>query len=185
MRAYLDTNVLVAYFKPKDQYHFDSKIILNQAKIRKVVSFLTLIEFSSVIFRLQKGGQIEFTSKMKEIISKIPQKHRAIVLSKYIVKKFNLNVLGAKELLNFKINDKAISFPLEFLKALSLSCELGLKTLDNLHIAIVALENRVSRIDYFVTGDSDVINKRKIVLKVAGCPVLTPSEFTSLLGLRH
>lgn len=183
MRIYLDTNIIVSYFKPNDPHYTYSRKILDQADIHKVISFLTIIEFTSVIFRLQKGNRIELSISMKNIFSKTPQKYRAIILAKYIVRKFNLSVLGSKELLNFRINEESALFPLEFLKALSLSYESGLKTLDNLHIAIVALENKVSRIDYLVTGDRDILNKRNKILQITGCPVVSPSELTSILGL--
>jgi len=67
MRVYLDTNVLVAYFKPNDPYYLDSRAILNCSRINKVVSFLTLAEFSSVISRLEKGGQVEFAPEIRAI----------------------------------------------------------------------------------------------------------------------
>ena len=184
MRVYLDTNVLVAYFKPNDPYYLDSRAILNCSRINKVVSFLTLAEFSSAISRLEKGGQVEFAPEIRAIISKIPPREKAIILSKYIVKKFNLEVLGAKEPVNLKIGDKPVLFPLEFLKIINLSCELGLKTLDNLHIAVVALENKIAEIKYFVTGDNDIIDHRERTLSVTGCPALTPKEFVKLMGLR-
>ncbi|MHA1617478.1 MAG: type II toxin-antitoxin system VapC family toxin [Candidatus Njordarchaeales archaeon] len=185
MRVYLDTNILVAYFKPGDPYYSDSRTILEKTDIDKIVSFLTLTEFLSVIFRLYRNSQIEFTPKIREIFSQLPLKSRAVILLKYIVRKFNLNILGAKELLNFRINSENILFPLEFLKAINMAGETGLRTLDNLHLAIVALENKVSKIDYFITGDRDFINKRQIVFRVTGVPVLTPSEFAHLLGLKH
>ncbi len=183
MRVYLDTNVLIAYFKPNDPYYLDSRKILTYDEIDKIVSFLTLTEFSSVISRLEKGGQIKFAPEIGKIISKMPLKQRAIILLKYIVKKFNLKVLGAKELISLRVNGEVVSFPLEFLKAISLSYELGLKTLDNLHIAIVALENKLARIDYFITGDRDIIDNRKTILKLVGCPISTPKEFAELMGL--
>ncbi len=60
--AYVDTNVLVAAYSPKDPLYLAARSFLSKQQPRKVVSALTFEELSAVLARmkpeLQEFGEV-------------------------------------------------------------------------------------------------------------------------------
>ena len=173
--AYIDTSVLIASVKPNDPDYTASKTVLRSG-ILKVTSYITLAEMTSSLSRLFVAGQIRIDPRVSKVLDSLSydEKIRAIVL--YILQKHSVRILSCLGLMPSGILN--VDIPIEFLESIKLAPTIRLKTLDNLHVTIAKLHKASEGIEYFITGDKDILNRAGIINRETGIIVLSPQEAT-------
>lgn len=151
--AYVDTNVLVAAYAPKDPLHLAAKSFLSKRQPRKVASALTFEELSAVLARMKPELQLPEPIQME------PLNRRIRVAVEYIFKDAGLNLASHVGNSVIRVGDRTVPVPMEYSKAASEAHKLKLKALDLLHLAYASLIDRLEfKLDRFVTGDQDILN---------------------------
>jgi len=163
--AYVDTNVLVAAYSPKDPLHPSAKSFLSKQQPRKVVSALSFAELSAVLSRVRPELQLP------EPVQKEPFKRRVRAAVEYIFKDAGLNLASQVGTSIIHVGERTVPIPMEYSKAASEAHRLRLKALDLLHLAYASLISRLEfKLDLFVTTDQDILD--------------AASEIEESLGLR-
>jgi len=156
--SYIDTSVIVASLDPEDPRSNEAKKILENEK-NKIISELVLIELASVISR-RKTLLKKLSDKLK-----LDERKTLIATLLYILKKFKLNYRA--------IRDPHLKHPLinnmyrPVTIGIELSHEVGLKTLDLLHIAYVkALKDQGEKLEKLITADMEFKKAEKQLIKI-------------------
>ena len=178
MNYYFDTNVLLSQYKSTDPFHRASLVIVRGLKGGDLVGFtspLAVIEACCFIgrnFPPRKGQSRE--------------EARTIAVAKFIRGLSTLRLVFTYPTGDYQLplDGGRVLMPAIFHQALILSF-LGLRTLDVLHLASARYAGRTrADIQGFVTGDADFIERKRIVSKVIGMPVLSPKELIDAVGMR-
>ncbi len=173
--VYVDTSVLIAKYKTNDKIHNPSVKILTSINANFVISHISLVELASVISR-----QIENINFNKEIDEKIGQlnfKERIMFLLNYIVHDNKLQIIqhNGFENLPFITENQIFS---DYSRAMIQSADTSLRTLDNLHLGaaknLMVVKNY--KIDYFVTGENEILSKKRIISQYLDILVISPHD---------
>lgn len=175
---YLDTNVMLSKWVLTDPFHEDSKKIINaiqNSKIKGLFSGLGLAEVASVVERQQEkfSGEIEKELKLgTEFIKKITMIT-------------NLEICDIIYPINSIIANENKELSIIHWQCFEVASKIHLKTLDNLHIAIITLLEKIKgkKIDYFITSDKEIVSKANQIKKEYGFAVLQPNQLVTLEGL--
>jgi predicted nucleic acid-binding protein len=175
---YLDTNVLISFYKEDDPYHKESVEILEAIKQKKIsgqTSVLTILEMVAVTsrnIRIRKGED---------------ETHlRSIAISKVLVtlSKLGVTFISSQGDTITVMEDVNVEMPIMFSQALILAYSVGLRTLDLMHVAAARnVRQAGTELSAFVTGDSDFVNRKDRISQILGTPVLTPLECLRGIGL--
>ncbi|MGQ4892176.1 MAG: PIN domain-containing protein [Candidatus Njordarchaeia archaeon] len=164
---YADTNLIIARYKPKDHLYDIANKIFNLDQYKIVISPISLVELFSVL------------SRVKNHI-KIPPSIRGFDLStliKFIVDDCNIALISETYIIETNVLAAEIKLPLEYYIAFSLAERIKLRTLDLLHIAYTYILK--NKIDAFVTGDKEILQKKEQILNELQIKVLSPEEIIS------
>ena len=180
--VYLDTSVIIAGYKPGDPDHIFATKILKSKFVRKIISYITVVELSSVLSRLLETGELVFPKKLMELLSKFDKISLIIGIIKYLIKKYSLEIAGSNRLIEIPMNG-IFSAPIEIAESIRLTAHLRLKTLDAIHVSIVNILKRTMGVEYFVTSDKNILQKRNEIRKQINVIVMNPKEFVNIFGL--
>ncbi len=182
MISYMDTNVFLARFKPDDPYHSScQKIVreLGKEGLRGCTSSLAILEVASVTSR-----SIETRSGS---LHELGVQDRGRVISALIKRLMRLNLVFVDPLDDVQLlsEGKSVRMPALLHGALNLTYNVGLRTLDCMHIASLICARRLldEEIRFFVTGDADFLQRKKRLREITGSSFVDPDEFVTLIGL--
>ncbi len=164
-RVYVDTNVIIARYKPQDPLYSTANEFFTRKDIEFIISPLSLVELNAVISRLLPSNII-VPSNIKKI--DVP------TLVEFIIYDCNLRLVSKSYLTAYQIRKMKVRIPLEYYLALLIADTIKLRTLDLLHLAYVYLMK--DYVSVFVTGDEEII-ERKNVIKKFGIRIIHPEEF--------
>lgn len=180
--VYVDANVIVSRYKPGDPYHGGSERILTSRGIRKVSSDLTLVELASVVSRLHPTGDIVLSPEAEGATKGLSLTERILAIVGYVVHENPIEYYSFPSAEPLSVDGAVLSLLVDRLRAYMFAPVLGLKTLDNLHVA--ALSNVVLRgdvdVNYFVTCDGEMIEKRGRVKELTGVAVVDPDTLVEV-----
>jgi len=165
--AYLDTNVLIAYYFEEDENHRSAeKIVENLRSGRKqpFISPLTLTEIFSVISRNI------WKYRLPPHLKKHSERTRVYTLVKLILKALNPNIINDEPRVE-QLNNTTV-FHI-FRRAIDYSSHLKLATLDLLHITYALQLANKGLIDTFVTLNRDMLTKTEPIEKL-GLKICAP-----------
>ncbi|MHA1300713.1 MAG: type II toxin-antitoxin system VapC family toxin [Candidatus Helarchaeota archaeon] len=175
---YIDTNVILSYYKPNEIFHNAARKILNSKRIKLISSDLTIIELCSSISRQYSQNEIKISSSAQKILEKEDEFTQIMALIKYILLSLNIEFFSNPGTQNFKLNNFKLDMCLDFYQTFYISPRLKLRTLDNLHIG--ALFNIVSlnkiKVDYLCTNDDEILNQKKIINEITGATPINPNQ---------
>lgn len=177
-RIYLDTNILLTLWAPLDPL-FQSCVQISKAiekkEIYAIFSGVGLAEVASVVER----------QKQKFSLKDPRDRTLAIEFIKRIVLIKNLDVIDDVSAYKIDIQDKIINISSSHWLCIDVAKKIGLKTLDNLHIAnIISIQNMTGKkIDYFVTNDKEILFKANLIKKLFKFSVVASDNLISLEGL--
>jgi len=171
MRLYLDTNVILARYAPNEPQHEEAKKLLNKiekGKVSAVTSVLTLVEVVCATSRAYERFDDKSEAFGREEVA------GAFLRRVLNIKKLDFIPMGGEA--SFNVNDRRVKLPALFALALEIGSKTGLKTLDTLHLASASIASRIygTKIDYFVTLDEDMLNRRKIISSLIESKVISP-----------
>lgn len=175
---YLDTNVILAQWSSQDPHHKDSTVIISAIKkvqINGYFSSFGLVEVAAVI----KRQESKFSPTHK------PSTNLPLEFVRKVRKIPNMNIFNDSIILNVRISGKPTEILATYWKSLSITTRLGLKTLDTIHLALATIIPKVTgtTMDYFVTGDKEILNKGNEIKKFYDISVVDPSLFIQVEGL--
>ncbi|MHA2364843.1 MAG: type II toxin-antitoxin system VapC family toxin [Candidatus Hodarchaeales archaeon] len=174
---YLDTNVLLAKWVKSDPFYYESQKIITsieKTQIKGYFSGFGLAEVASVVERqVSKFNLNQFKGSL------------AIEFVKAIREINNLTITEIFTPVNLLINDQKTVLSIIHLKTIEVAHKVKLKTLDNIHISIITLlmQYQGKKIDYFTTGDKEIISKGNEIKLNFGISVVDPSEFVRIEGI--
>ncbi|NHJ03163.1 MAG: PIN domain-containing protein [Candidatus Heimdallarchaeota archaeon] len=176
--TYIDTSILLANWVKTDPFHEECKKVIEAIKTRTIygiISGLGLVEISSVVERQQN----KFLPKLPPNISLTAEYLKRIIMVP------NLEIIDIFLPKSALIAGSKIELSLVYLQAIDLAPKFHLKTLDNLHLATCVLINRTTRksIDYFVSGDQEIVSKAHQLKSEYGFSSVFPDELIKLEGL--
>jgi len=155
----VDTNVIVARYKPGDPLYSDSNVLFEK-RYEFVVSPLVLVELYSVFSRIRPHIRLPKPLEEATLSS----------LVRFVVDDCRLTVVY--DLLVAKIGGEARRVPLEYIYAMKLAEKLRLRALSLLHVAQAALLS--DRVETFVTGDEEILERRESIERLTGLKVASP-----------
>lgn len=178
---YVDTSVLIAKYKPNDELFEVSQKILELRKFKSIISHISLIELVSVISR--QFIYFKFKGEVGERMRLLNFKEKVLFSLNYIIQDNDLLVLqhNSFEKLPFITESQIYA---DYGRALILAPDTKLRTLDNLHIAsaknITLLKDEY--LYYFVTGDNEILSKKKEISEYLGTLVISPFDLIKIEG---
>jgi len=182
MIFYMDTNVFISRYKPDDPYHSSSERIvagLEKGSLRGCTSTLTILETSCVASRM-------YDQKFATV-SGAAARERGQIISALLKRLGRLNLVFVHPLgdMRFSLDGFVVEMPSTFHASVNLSYKLGLKSLDCIHLAALLYSQNLlgKEVSFFVTGDTDFLEKRGELREMTGCTFVDPSEFEKLVGL--
>jgi len=181
LNIYADTNILIAKYVPNDPFHKECEKISKMNNIKKIGSPITIVELFSTISRIYQKLKVQIDNS--DILNKASRNEIITAIVSYILLDWNLTVpFLENENLVLVLKDFRIVMKKEAFLAATLAPFIQLKTLDNMHIAIAKrLKEEYIELDYFVTSDKGILNKRVIIKKYTEIEVVNPAEFIDLL----
>ena len=176
-RIYLDTHVLLAIYAPEDKGHQSSTKLVSAVedeRVKALTSTLALIEIASAVKRSsRKFAQDEGSDQ--ELPGSFVRKTLQIKNLEYIN-------LGTETPLG---QESQTRIPAVYAIALKAVRTLPLRTLDLLHVAsaYAAIRLHGKELDFFTTLDRGILDARREIKTLLGCPSVTPDEVVTLEDL--
>ena len=171
--AYIDTNVLIAAYAPKDPMHKPARNFLVSTTTPTFVSPLTFTEIVSVIARNDQA--LQTPALLREETSM----RRVRALAEYIIRDSGVSLASPQGSSRTRIGERSVVIPIEYSRAASLAPILKLRTLDLLHLAYAYI---IGRLEYsltsFVTGDELIASRAKQIHQLLGLDVKHPADET-------
>ena len=183
MLLYLDTNIMIAYFDANDSFHDQARKLFAQSDLKFYTSYLTVLEFQSVIGRLRTGNKITFDNSIEIKIKKFPKVEQVRALTEYAFKKISVIIFPLSSLENVQLNDEHYVIPNEYSLALKISPEFNLRTLDTIHLAGAIKIKKYGLIDlgYFLTNDNEIL---KSATQISTKLNITPISSEDLIQMK-
>ena len=169
MTVYIDTNVIVAKYHPRDPYYASSRSFLDSST-DKVVSPLSVVELMAVTSR-----QAKELHAPDEILREPPRRRiRAIV--EFFLRDSNITIVPVAAQAKVKVAKSILTLPLEYVSSLGLA-SLGLRTLDLMHLAYAHnIRSSGYELDSFVTTDTAILKKSVEIEKLLKIHVKKPES---------
>ena len=170
--VYLDTNVLLSKWAQNYPYHVESLQIINAIETQNIDGYFSafgLAEIASVVERQKK----QFALPKYQLVSIADEYIKAVRAIK------NLNILEYLYPARLNIGGIKTTISAIHLRSIYAAKEIGLKTLDNIHIAIIDLLQKIElkKLDFFITGDGEIVANQVHIQATYGYEVLNPAEF--------
>jgi len=138
MILYLDTNVILARWAPREPHHSDAKRILQaveEGKAHALTSTLTLLEVVSTTGRASQRFKEDETPMSREEISG--------AFLRRVVNTRNLSLIPFGGDITLNIAGIGVKGPALLAVALEAAAKTGVKTLDSIHVASVYVASRI------------------------------------------
>ncbi|MGQ4916031.1 MAG: hypothetical protein ACP6IU_14965 [Candidatus Asgardarchaeia archaeon] len=179
MRLYIDTSTLLSKYIANDPYSEESAEISMLTNVKKIGSYFTVVELFSTISRLTKTKKLQIAVDSNKFSSERLVK----LLVAYILKDWEIYIPPySEDIVTVSLDGIDFLISRDLYSALQYSTFTKLKTLDNIHIAIASnIHKRFFELNYFVTNDSGILNRRSIIKKHAKIEIVNPSELLELL----
>jgi len=164
--AYLDTSVIVAYCFEGDPHH--SKAVKIVEKLKETNKFfastLTQVELYSWLSRnIQK---YKLPPGIEEILD-YENKLRLTVT--YCLQILPISIFSDEAKLTSIGNLKLFH---KFFEAINLAAKLKLRTLDLLHITYATQLAKGGYVEFFITFDSDILNRKETIQESTGIKII-------------
>lgn len=165
MIIYIDTNIILSYYDNKDPFQNQNKTIFEQQDLTFITSFITVIEFESIIGRLWRNNQIQLNLNIEQKIQSFPIPIQIIILTETCFNRLSIIILPVSSLEIFQFKD--IMYPIEntFSLAYRIGPQIQLRTLDTLQISSAVKIKQYTNYDveYFLTNDKNILNNKPII----------------------
>lgn len=163
--CYVDTSVIIARYKPNDELYEHSERLFSRDDVKFYASPLTLVELYAVLSRL-----------LDELL--IPQGFEKDLdaLVGFIVKDCKLNVVPHLYTLTLDFHARKIRMPLEYYLTFRYAGRLKLRALDLIHICYAKILNEFYDVEFFVTGDEELLSKAEVASELLKLRISHPRD---------
>ena len=173
MILYLDTSVILARWAPGEPSHLEAKAVLQaveEGKAEAVTSALTLLEIVSATSRALERFREGEEPMSREAVSG--------ALLRRVVNTRSLSMVPFGGDVSLGVGERGVTVPALLAVALEAASKTGVKALDSLHVASVAVASRIygRSVDYLVTLDEDMLKRRSEIEGLVGARVAAPGE---------
>lgn len=163
MLIYLDTNILLSLFDKTARFRNENQLILKQSDLTFISSFITIVEFRSIISILFHENQLKFDHEPVPNWAALNETDKIRLLVETYLDQINFIVYNncIPEPESFKQIECKVDNNLRL--AYQLAPKLHLHTLDLIHIASamnIKLHQKLN-IDYFLTNDLQILDNAK------------------------
>lgn len=174
--AYIDTNVLIAKYKRGDAFHQSCSELFEKEIVICIYSPIVLIELASVFAKEMKNIELKLSTKGKKIYNRLTLVGKVQFATRYILQTNKLEYYSTESTEIFSVDSDVFTIPSIFRRAWELAGKTELRTLDNLHIAMIYHMVYIERrpLDYFVTCDEGIIKKKRQIYELLNVTTLTP-----------
>ena len=171
---YLDTNIILARYAPDEPQHDEAKNLLKkieEGKVGAATSILTLIEVVSTTSRAYDRFKGKAESMKREEI--------AGAFLRRVINIQNLDFIPMGGEVSINVEEQRVKLPALFAVALEIGSKIGVKTLDNIHLAAASIASRIygHKIDYFITLDEDILKRDEEIKDLVEVKVATPADY--------
>jgi len=161
---YLDTNVIIARYKPWDPLYEVSNKLLSNESFEFFISPVTLFELYAVISRLRPNLVLPQEAKYASVNT----------IVRFVVEDCNLKLISKTYLVTTYFMDQRVRIPFEYSMSTILAEKLRLRALDLLHIAYASMLK--DKVQIFVTGDDEILEKRDVIKKFTEFEIKHPKD---------
>jgi predicted nucleic acid-binding protein len=166
-RLYVDTSVIVARYKPRDELYNSAESLFNQEGIHFFVSPLTLVELYAALSRVR--------DQIHTPVSPFPSMNTLVAL---IIQECKLRVITGTNPGVKALGDIRLRVSPEYFLSMRLAQQLQLRALDLIHLAYASLARAGYGVSGFVTGDKEILNKSSLICKTLKLEALHPDQVT-------
>lgn len=160
---YLDTNVIVARYKPADPLYQDVNELFSGG-FGFFISPITLFELYSVISRIRPNLVLPQEARHASIAT----------IVRFMIEDCGLKPAFKTLLASSYLLGERVRSPLEYWLTMMLAEKLRLRVLDLLHIAYAAMLR--DKVKVFVTGDDEILEQADAIEKAVELKVKHPKE---------
>jgi len=169
--AYIDTNVIIARYAPKDPLNKDAQAFISSTKTRKLISPISVVELMAVLSRLET--ELDVPTELESE----PWGRRIRAVAEFFIRDCRLSIVSFPINAKTKIAGTAVTIPLEYQSSIRQAHALKLKTLDLLHLKCAEKIKKLGiELNLFVTGDEDVLSRAEVIKSNLGITVTPPKE---------
>jgi len=162
---YIDTSLIVARYKPADELYEHSNRLFQSKDSRLYISPVTVAELYCVLSRIRKRLEVPVTEE--PILD---------TLVAFVLKDCNLEVRSKSYYVEKALGGQLIRMPLEYYISTRVTDRVKLRTLDLFHLSYAWILRRELKIEGFVTGDEEVLDKSRAIQETLGIKVLHPKR---------
>ena len=161
---YLDTNVIIARYKPSDPLYEDSNKLFFSGDFKHIISPVTLFELYSVISRLRPGL----------VLPKEARQASVSTIVRFVIEDCDLKLVSKTFLAAAHFLGDRARMPLEYWLSVMLAEKLRLRALDLFHIAYASMLR--DKVQIFVTGDDEILERKSVIKELVELEVRHPRE---------
>jgi len=169
--AYVDTNVVIAKYAPRDPLNKDARAFFSYSKTWKVISPISIVELIAVLSRLET--ELEVPAELESE----PWSRRIRAVAEFFIRDCRLLIVSSPITARTKIAGTAFIIPLEYQSSIRQAHALKLKTLELIHLKCAEnVKKSGAELNYFVTGDIDVLSHAEVIKDNLGITVTPPNK---------
>lgn len=160
MNLYVDTNVIIAYFNSNDPMYQQSKKILQENNLNFFTSFITVLEFESVIGKMWINHQIQFEPDIEKKITNLSEANQIKAITEICFNKISITILPLSALEKIFFNNLEYLIENTITFALKICPSIHLRSLDIVHLGSALKIKNLSTndIEFFLTNDQIILN---------------------------
>ncbi len=164
-KFYVDTNVVVARYKPRDELYDAAKRLFEGRTFNFYVSSLSMVELYSVLSRVKV--RVDVPSLAAEALN---------TLVAFIVRDCRLKVIGVGSPIERKLGGELLRTSSEYYLSMKSAEKLRLRTLDLIHLAYASLARTKLGVSAFITGDEEILHESEPIHRVLKFRAVHPAQ---------
>ncbi|MEM2641479.1 MAG: PIN domain-containing protein [Thermoproteota archaeon] len=159
--CYVDTSLIIARYKPSDILYEDSNAFFK-SNFDFIISPITLVELHCVLSRVRSELNVPMDAEplIDTLVAFIIKDCKLLSKGYYVKKSFS----------------QECRMSLEYYVATRFAEQLGLRTLDMLHLSYAWILKKSFGVELFVTGDEEILEKAEDIKKSLGIKVSHPKQ---------
>lgn len=162
--CYVDTSLIIARYKPSDSLFKDSDAFFK-SNLDFIISPITIVELYCVLSRVR--NELNVPMQAEPLID---------TLVAFIIKDCKLRLLSKGYYVKKSFGLQECRIGLEYYVATRFAEQLGLRTLDMLHLSYAWMLKKSLGVDLFVTGDEEILEKSEDIRKSLEIKVYHPKQ---------
>jgi hypothetical protein len=185
MQIYLDTSAIGSYFDQFNIFYEKTIKLFHFPDLQFFSGMITVIELESIISRNLDLFLKNADEKVQEILNKLKDSEKIPLIAQYCFKRLKIRLISPITIEKIDFNKSSYDILNTYNLTLKINRDLKLRTLDAIQIAS-AIEMRIYSnilIDYFVTNDLNILEKKQEIYQKARILPISIDEITKLLNI--